>query len=184
MKNEVVMVPLSRGKVAVIDAADATLVGQFRWYAQASSTGGFYAATGVKGPDGKRTQIYMHRLITGAPKGKDVDHINHDTLDNRRANLRVGSHLDNMRNGKFALATHCPHGHEYTPENTHTTPKGHRRCRICARQQWSMSPEQYERHKENVRLRKQRLRSTPEGREYLNAQERAWRKRRKVDGDA
>jgi hypothetical protein len=28
--------------------------------------------------------------------------------------------------------THCPHGHEYTPENTKITTTGARRCRTCA----------------------------------------------------
>jgi hypothetical protein len=182
MSKDAVRVPLTRGQYAVVDAADETLVRQFKWHAQQNGMGGFYAAASIKDADGRWAHLSMHRLITGAPKGKVVDHINHDTLDNRRENLRVGSHRDNMRNGKFALATHCPHGHEYSPENTYVTPKGHRRCRTCARQQWKLSPEQYERLKEQVRLRKQRLRSTPEGRDYLNAQERAWRKRRK-EGD-
>jgi hypothetical protein len=29
--------------------------------------------------------------------------------------------------------THCPHGHEYTPENTYRAPNGHKFCRTCAR---------------------------------------------------
>lgn len=152
------MVPLSRGQVAVIDADDATLVGQFRWYAQAARAGGFYAATKVRKPDGKPTLLYMHRLITGAPRGTDVDHLNHDTLDNRRANLRAGSHRDNMRNGKYALATHCPHGHPYDAENTYYTPGGHRRCRACKRLR-RQTPEGKQQHRDEQRRRKQRLKA-------------------------
>lgn len=29
--------------------------------------------------------------------------------------------------------THCPKGHEYTPENTYVNPKGWRLCRMCRR---------------------------------------------------
>jgi hypothetical protein len=46
---------------------------------------------------GKR---YLHRVITGATKGMDVDHINGDRLDNRRSNLRVCSRSENMKNAR------------------------------------------------------------------------------------
>ncbi len=44
--------------------------------------------------------VRIHRLITGADAGMVVDHINHDLLDNRIANLRVCSQKDNMKNIK------------------------------------------------------------------------------------
>ncbi len=44
----------------------------------------------------------MHRLIMDAPKGKYVDHRNHDTLDNRRANLRITTSSGNMMNRRGA----------------------------------------------------------------------------------
>jgi len=40
----------------------------------------------------------MHRLITDATPANQVDHINMDTLDNRRCNLRVANKALNMRN--------------------------------------------------------------------------------------
>lgn len=48
--------------------------------------------------NGKSTTIKMHRFLTNAPSGKVVDHINHNTLDNRKVNLRVTTHLVNMQN--------------------------------------------------------------------------------------
>lgn len=47
---------------------------------------------------GKRRTEYLHRLVAGAPKGKFVDHVSHETLDNRKVNLRVCSREENARN--------------------------------------------------------------------------------------
>ncbi|MDQ2787974.1 MAG: hypothetical protein M3Y58_23590 [Chloroflexota bacterium] len=65
--------------------------------------------------------------------------------DNRRcvnpAHLFTGTAADNVADmiakgnfrRSFARPTHCPHGHEYTPENTYVAPSGSRMCRICRR---------------------------------------------------
>lgn len=45
-----------------------------------------------------RNSLALHRYITNCPKGYEVDHINHNTLDNRKQNLRIVSHRDNCRN--------------------------------------------------------------------------------------
>ena len=42
--------------------------------------------------------IKMHRFIMNCPKDKVIDHINHDTLDNRKCNLRVCTHFENQQN--------------------------------------------------------------------------------------
>lgn len=49
---------------------------------------------------GVKHAFFLHHLIIGTPlvKGIEVDHINRDRLDNRKANLRVISKADNSRN--------------------------------------------------------------------------------------
>lgn len=165
VEDDIARVILSHGQVAIVDASDLPVLAAFRWYATWSPRlRQFYVSTRLNLEDGKQTTLYMHRLITGAPKGKVVDHINHDTLDNRRSNLRVGTQLDNMANGKFALATHCPRGHAYDEANTlWMKHKKGRQCRACARD-WTRAalaretPEQREHRRQRAAAYYQRTR--------------------------
>lgn len=72
-----------------------------------------------------------------------VCHRNGEKTDNRVENLYWGSNGDNQRDSvrhgthPMARKTHCPHGHEYTPENTYSRVRAdgrnHRVCRECYR---------------------------------------------------
>jgi hypothetical protein len=81
---------LTQGKFAMVDEGDYEWLNQYKW---CTAKNGFtnYAIRGGKGPNqgGKHRTIKMHRQITEAPADKFVDHINHNGLDNRRANLRI-----------------------------------------------------------------------------------------------
>ena len=81
------MIPLTKGKFAVVDAGDFVMVAQYDWYAS-KSRNDFYAVRNVI-ENGRRTKLYMHRFIMDCPSGMVVHHINGDTLDNRRSNLEV-----------------------------------------------------------------------------------------------
>ena len=84
-----VQVPLIKGAVAIVDAADAQLV-RGRWYLQSAG----YAARTVSINGRKRCQL-MHRIITAAPDGMHVDHRDGNRLNNTRANLRLCTHAQN-----------------------------------------------------------------------------------------
>lgn len=91
-------IELTRGKFALVDDADFEALASRKWYA-ASCGGMFYAAARI---DGAIT--YMHRILA-EPEGRDyVDHINGDSLDNRRANLRTCSSSENLANTKLSKA--------------------------------------------------------------------------------
>jgi hypothetical protein len=91
-------IPLTRGKVVIVDDEDYLELSKCQWYA--SKQGRTYYAVRV-GPKvkGKRFPlIRMHAVILGTPVGMDSDHINGDGLDNRRENLRIVDHRTNQQN--------------------------------------------------------------------------------------
>lgn len=49
----------------------------------------------------KRKILLLHRYLLNAKKGQYVDHINHDTLDNRKSNLRICTNQENAFNTKL-----------------------------------------------------------------------------------
>lgn len=88
-------IPLTKGKVAIVDDGDFERVNRLKWHLHA---GGYAGCKDWSG--GNRTYVYMHRLILNAPRGTEVDHINGNKLDNRRSNLRMATRKENSRNGK------------------------------------------------------------------------------------
>jgi HNH endonuclease len=85
---------------ATIDDADYNRLILFRW----NLKGGRYAVRYRKKADGGGG-VLMHREIIGTDKGKDVDHVDGDGLNNQRENLRECTTSQNLMN------RHRPSGH-------------------------------------------------------------------------
>jgi hypothetical protein len=106
-----VEIPLRGGLIALVDEVDAELVAGYRWRA-VKIKHCFYARTQLREPGWPC--VYMHRLLLAVPRGVCVDHINHDGLDNQRANLRVCSKAQNLANARKRIS----------PRGTHSDFKG------------------------------------------------------------
>lgn len=83
-------------------------------------------------------QYQAHRLIYGLlgnviPDGLELDHLCRNRACVRPDHLEPVTHLENVRRGSLAQATHCKSGHEFTPENTKRQRAGYRQCRECHR---------------------------------------------------
>lgn len=86
------------GESVTIDAADRDLVeAAGPWYAlrRPRTT---YVTAHRRRPAGTLTTVLLHRLLLNPPDGVQVDHVNRDGLDNRRANLRTCTQSQNMAN--------------------------------------------------------------------------------------
>jgi hypothetical protein len=89
-------IPLTKGTTAWVDDQDYDYLMQWKW--RVSSEG--YARRDVI-HNGRRHSIYMHRIVVkrvGKNTKPEVDHRNHNRLDNRRGNLRPATKQENMAN--------------------------------------------------------------------------------------
>ena len=103
--------------------------------------------------DGHTRSIPLHRLVLEShvsprPDGMHACHADGDrgnaALSNLRWDTPSANNLEKREHGTHVtwcgLRDHCSNGHEYTPENTHISPRGARVCRAC---KWAASVRQY-----------------------------------------
>jgi len=89
-------IPLTQGKVALIDDEDFVLIKSHKWHAHFDGRN-WYSITNIK-DNRKRTTLRMHRLILDAKYGEEIDHRDGNGLNNTRANLRFCTNNQNQAN--------------------------------------------------------------------------------------
>lgn len=87
------LIPLSKGEFAMIDDSDFESVSKYKWFLVNG-----YAGKAVNGR--RNAKEYLHRFLVKPEITQSIDHANGDKLDNRRFNLRVCSHSENLKNQK------------------------------------------------------------------------------------
>ena len=92
---------LTQGQFTIVDDEDYEWLNQFNWHAHYSECNdSYYAVRAIKLSNGKSTSVRMHRIILGLEIGdkRQGDHIHHNTLDNRRSELRIVTCRQNNSN--------------------------------------------------------------------------------------
>ena len=98
------------GRIALVDDEDYDLIEQYRWYVEerifpSGSISGPYARTSIHVKH-KYILVFMHIMITG---WSQVDHKNHNGLDNQRKNLRQADNFQNQANRKRDFDSTSPY---------------------------------------------------------------------------
>ena len=92
------LIPLTQGKFSKVDPEDYESLMKHKWSAR-KSPHTYYAIRSIQKRN-KQISELIHRVVTNAPKGMFVDHINRDGLDNRKANLRLVTARQNIWNSE------------------------------------------------------------------------------------
>lgn len=83
---------LTSGAVCLVSPEDLEELLKYNWF-ECKGSHTSYAACTISGKT-----VRMHRLLLGATRGVEVDHINSNGLDNRRENLRLVTRSENRLN--------------------------------------------------------------------------------------
>lgn len=95
-------IKISSGYECILDDDDYDKFSKFNWFASKKRSGIYVYRSqryGIR-KENKRLTIYLHREIMNAKKYDYVDHINGNTLDNRKQNLRICTNEQNLHNSK------------------------------------------------------------------------------------
>jgi hypothetical protein len=83
-------------KYSLVDYTVSLEINKYRWHLSESGYAVRYTS--------KNKRVFLHRLIFNAKPHERIDHINRDKLDNRKENLRLATHSQNMLNRDLGLS--------------------------------------------------------------------------------
>lgn len=90
-------IKLTQGYQTIVDDDDFQELSKFKWFAWKVTGGNIYAARHID----KNKIVKMQNYLMNPPAGRIVDHINGDSLDNRKENLRICTQAENNRNSRI-----------------------------------------------------------------------------------
>lgn len=104
---EIIIKKEDKDLIILIDLDDVEKVKKFKWRCGKNNSNYYIRAWGRK-EDRYQKIIYLHRYVMDCPKYMQVDHISHDTFDNRKQNLRICTSLENKQNvpGRNSISNH------------------------------------------------------------------------------
>lgn len=89
--GSIAKIPLGLSREYTIVDREFSYLDKYKWSKDPLG----YARSNLEGKS-----ILLHRMVIKPPRGMSTDHINHDTLDNRRANLRTCTQGQNNMNSR------------------------------------------------------------------------------------
>jgi hypothetical protein len=94
---------LTNGYETIVDLEDLTRLQIYHWHAHKARADYYASRTTCRRSHGTRRgiRIYLHRFLMNAPPALQVDHINGDTLDNRKRNLELVAPEENLARRRF-----------------------------------------------------------------------------------
>lgn len=102
------LVSLTKNLFSIVWAVDYERAKKKNWRAKHDETGYYARNQGKFDPTTKkRKTISMEGFLLGSPEGVRIDHINGNTLDNRRDNLRPSTRIENAQNRKISKNNKC-----------------------------------------------------------------------------
>ena len=129
LENGICLIPLTQGYFAKVDEEDLERVTQQSWYATVDKNKSYetvYARSKVNG-----RAVALQRFILELEDPELVgEHLNHDGLDNRKANLRIVTKTQSMQNLRGSY--HNKHGNKFKRVHRHSGKNGRWRAVIKA----------------------------------------------------